>query len=96
MAETATKKRITFTRSVMVTINDPEVIERFTGPDGDEVREQSYDLRTEEDVLSHLAYNCLVNGYTNARRLDGFADLPADAVTFEVETGYELLAVSDA
>jgi hypothetical protein len=98
MAETQqrTKRRVEFTRTVVVTVNDPDVIERVTGPNGDNWREQLYDLHSEEDVLAHLAYNCVANGCENARMLDGWADLPADAVTMEVVDDLDLLAVSDA
>jgi len=48
-------------------------------------REFYYDLRTEEDVLGHLAFNCLVNGTEDIRRLDGWADVPEDAVRMWVD-----------
>lgn len=69
---------------VEVTINDPEVITRYTGPGGDEMREQFYKLRTEQDVIEHLAYNCLANGCENAKLLDGWADLSGDAVAMRI------------
>lgn len=69
---------------VEIDINDPDVIERVTGPKGDEWRAQLYNLHTEEDVLQHLAYNCAVNGQQNAASLDGWADLPVDAVQMQV------------
>lgn len=91
----AIRKRVLLTQEVSITINDPDVIERVTGPKGDEWRAQLYNLHTEEDVLAHLAYNALVNGCENAALLDGWADLPADAVSMEVIDGVELLTAFD-
>lgn len=82
-----------------VTINDPDVIERVTGPKGDEWRGDLYDLHTEEDVINHLAYNCLANGCENATMLDGWADLPAEAVEMRrviAPYEYDAFAVGDA
>jgi hypothetical protein len=84
---------VSMERRVRVTINDPDVLERITGPDGDEWRAQIFKLYGEEDVLNHLAANCLVNGLENARLLDGWADLPAEAVRMEPDTHVEPLAV---
>lgn len=78
------KKVVTFIVDVELQIADPDVIERVTGPGGDEWREQLYDLHTEQDVLKHLAYNCVANGCENATMLDGWADLPREAVRMRV------------
>lgn len=77
-------KETAFHVEVRITINDPDVIERVTGPGGDEWRSQLYNLYTEKDVLDHLAYNCIANGEQNASRLDGWADLPKEAVEMEI------------
>ena len=69
---------------VSVSINDPDVIERVTGPGGDEWRSRAYNLRTKDDVVRHLAYNAIANGIDRANRLDGWADLPDDAATMVV------------
>lgn len=72
---------------VVVTINDPDVIERVTNPvRGQEFREQLYQLYIADDVIRHLAYNCLANGVERANQLDGWADLPDDAATMAVES----------
>lgn len=69
---------------VEITVNDPEVIERVTGPGGDEWRSHFYALENAADVIDHFAYNFVVNGVDDIRRLDGWADAPEDAVTFRV------------
>lgn len=66
--------------TVEVTINDPDVIERVTGPNGDEWRDGLYQLHTAQDVLEHLAANAVANGLRDASLLDGWADLPPEAV----------------
>lgn len=70
--------------TVHITVKDRDVIERVTGPGGDDWRSQLYDLRTEQDVLEHLAGNALKNGTERVNRLDGWADLPDDAATMYV------------
>lgn len=91
------EKIVVISQQVRVQVNDPDVIDRVTGPKGDEWRAQLYDLNTEEDVLQHLAYNCLANGAENAMLLDGWADLPEDAVVMSIEPhSAELEAIFDA
>src|SRR5690242_4364091 len=75
---------VVVSREVEIAISDPDVIERVTGPKGDEWRAQVYNLHTRDDVLEHLAYNCAANGAENARLLDGWADLPAEAVSMRL------------
>lgn len=70
--------------TVHITINDREPIERVTGRDGDEWREQMYPLHTEDDVLEHWASNAVRNGVVDVCQLDGWADVPAETVTFQV------------
>jgi hypothetical protein len=84
---------VIFTQAVRVTVNDPAVLERWTGPEGDEMRAQHYDLRNLRTVLAHLAYNCVANGVTNAKLLDGWADLPKNAVSMEPIGDFELQEV---
>ncbi len=48
-------------------------------------RDFYYDLQTEDEVYAHLAFNCLVNGIEDVRRLDGWADVPEDAVRMWVD-----------
>lgn len=73
-----------FTVRVEIDVQDRDVIERVTGPNGDEWRAGMYDLHTERQVLEHLAYNCVANGVGSASRLDGWADLPPEAATMRV------------
>lgn len=82
---TEARHTVTVQVEVEVIVRDPDVIERFTGPEGDEVRAASYPLFTEADVLEHLAGNAVMNGVENATMLDGFADLPAEAVSMRLE-----------
>lgn len=41
-------------------------------------------VESREDMLRHLAYNAVANGYGTADRLDGWADLPRDTVAMDV------------
>ena len=69
-----------------VDVRDPEVLERVTGPGGDEWREQFYrTIKTAEDVVAHFAYNAVANGVTDVSRLEGWADVDDDAVEIVVE-----------
>lgn len=70
--------------SVEVTVNDPDAITRVTGPGGNEWRSRFYLFDTEDGVINHFAFNCIANGCTDANALDGWADLPAGAVTMKV------------
>lgn len=71
--------------TVEVTVNDLDVYQRVTGPDGDRWREHLYDLRTEQDIDEHLAKACL-DGYDDASDLDGWADLPRGAATMRAHS----------
>lgn len=79
--------------SVMVTVNDQEAIGRVTGPGGDEWRSMFYRLYTPDDVLAHWAFNALVNGVEQVNVLEGWGDLPRDAVTFLAERAVETIRV---
>ena len=73
---------------VTVTVNDPDVIERVIGPNGDEWRSRFYaSIRTAEDVMEHFAFNAVHNATTDIRCLDGWADVDEDAALVEVEAG---------
>lgn len=76
--------RCAMTVTVQIEVTDARAIYRVTGPDGSDWRRHYYPLFTEEDVLEHLALNALVNHVTSASQLDGWADLPRDAVTMHV------------
>lgn len=78
------KHLIDLVGTVQIIVNDPEAVHRVTGSGGDEWRSMFYDLRTEDDVLEHWAYNALANNVGEASRLDGWADLPPEAVTMRV------------
>ena len=68
---------------VAIAIKDRSVIDRCVNNE-DGWRDHFYDLETEQDVLNHLAYNCVSNGIERANRLDGWADLPDSAATMRV------------
>lgn len=86
MNETATSYRVDAEATVYVDIRDKDAIERVTGPGGDKWREQFYrSIRTAEDVAAHFAFNALANGITDVNRLEGWADIDADAVEIVVE-----------
>lgn len=70
---------------VEVTVTDPSVYERATGPEGEQFRATYYDLHTEQDVDAHLAKACL-DGYDDASQLDGWADLPSGAATMQAHS----------
>jgi hypothetical protein len=78
------KYRIPVSCVVEIDINDPDVIERVTGPKGDDWRSYAYDLRTKQEVLAHLAHAAVLAGVENAKTLDGWADLPSSAVSMRV------------
>lgn len=75
--------------SVIIMVNNRDVIDRVVNntpdmPGGRPWRSNFYDLQTEEDVLEHLAYNCINNGFHQANSLDGWADLDDDAATMDI------------
>ncbi len=91
MAEETKREPMKFSTSleghVVVTVNDPDVIERVTDPvRGEEWRKQAYQLFTADEVIQHLAYNRLANGIGRANQLDGWADLADDAATMGIES----------
>lgn len=77
--------RVDATVSVSFKVNNPDAIERVTGPNGDEWRKYGYSLHTVNDVLEHWTYNVICNGIADISRLDGWADLEDDAVTVNIE-----------
>lgn len=69
---------------VLVTVTDADVIERVTGPKGDEWRSYAYPLRSRDDVLGHLAFNAMANGIQQVCDLDGWADVSVHAAKMEL------------
>ena len=77
---------VTATVYVRVEIHNPEVIERVTGPGGDEWRTQFYPtIETAEDAVEHFAFNAITNGVHDISRLDGWADCDESDVLITVE-----------
>lgn len=64
---------------VEVTIHDSSVVDRVNDP---EWRKAFYALNDENAVIAHLAANYVRNGIDKANRLEGWADVADDAVTF--------------
>jgi hypothetical protein len=69
--------RVYMEACIVVEVADPDDLERRAG---DEHRQT--DLET---AVKHLGWNRLVNGYGDASRIDGWADLPAGAVTMQID-----------
>jgi hypothetical protein len=76
---------VAFEGVVKITIDDDsDAITRCT-ENIDGWRDNLYDLRTREQVLEHLAFNCVANDVEDATRLDGWADIDADTVVMVIE-----------
>lgn len=91
---TTQEYRVAASLTVTIQVNNPDAIERVTGPNGDEWRANYYTLRTVNDVLEHWTYNVVCNGVNDVSRLDGWADLDPADVIFGVEyrdVEYEVL-----
>lgn len=70
--------------TVNIDVNDPDVIDRVVN-NVENWQGTYYRMTTADEVLDHLAYNCIANGIKDASRLEGWADLPAGAATMRVE-----------
>lgn len=95
------ESRVAVDTVVVVDITDESVITRctenhdelgvprpsgFVGENGERGwRDNFYDLRTREDVLQMLAFNCVANGVEHVNRLDGWADCSDEAATMHVD-----------
>ena len=66
---------------VRITVNDPTAFDRGSDP---EWTSAFYGPMDQQQMLHWLTWNCLVNGYTDARRIDGMADLEEGVVTMEI------------
>ncbi len=86
----------TTTVDAVVTVNNHDVIDRVTGPNGDKWRSQFYwSIKTAEDVIAHLVFNAITNGVEDISRLDGWGDCDKDDVWFvldDVVTDVEAVA----
>lgn len=78
---------------VTVEVRNPDVIERVTGPGGDEWRSRFYRMHTTEDVLQHFAFNAVANGVTDISRLDGWADCDPRDVEIVVESPADFMVM---
>ncbi len=68
---------------VRITVRNPNAIDRCVNNE-DGWRDTLYDLETTNDVLRHWAFNAVMNGREDVRKLEGWADLPPNAVTLDV------------
>lgn len=66
---------------VSIVVHDEEALSRGQDP---EWGEQLYGTMDEDAALRHWAHNAVANGVTTVTRLDGWADLPDNAVILEV------------
>lgn len=80
--------RVHVTLPVEVNVEDPDVIARGADP---EWADAMYGVMNRDRILTHLAYNCIMNEVSHVNRLDGWADLSDDAavMTVDVPAGYE-------
>lgn len=76
---------VTTTVLASVTVRNPDVIERVTGPGGDEWRSQFYDFHTATQVVEHFAFNAITNGVLDITRLEGWADCVQGDALIEIE-----------
>lgn len=81
--------------TVRVKVNDESAISRCVNNE-DGWRDNFYDFDTQDKVLEAFAFNAILNREENIRRLDGWADLPPEAVTMEVLRDAELDYVIEA
>lgn len=73
---------IDFNGIVEVTVNDPSAFDRVNEP---EWVKDYYGIDSKAAMIEHLAWNAVANGYHDASRLDGFADLEPGVITMELD-----------
>lgn len=73
---------VEFTGEVVVTVTDPAVFDRVNET---EWSRNFYGINTKTAMVRHLVWNCIANGYGDASRLDGFADIDEGVVTMEID-----------
>jgi len=93
-SSSGTTYRVSAEVSLEIVVHNPDAIERVTGAAGDEWRSLFYRLETVDHVLQHWTYNALCNGIRDVSLLEGWGDLDATAVTFELEYGIPSVEVS--
>ena len=57
-----------------------ELDQRILDAVNDDWREHLYDLRTDQEVAEHIAFNFVVNHIDTVQQLDGWADQPEDVI----------------
>lgn len=74
--------RVEIRATVLIHVHDDEV---FTRIEEDDFKQSigTYDSR--QEVLEHFAFNAIANGVTDARSLDGWADLSPGVAIMQVE-----------
>lgn len=75
------KHELTFVVDVEVECQDEALIDE-AAIEGSE--RNAYGWRNRDQVIHHLAWNCVKNGIENAKRLDGWGDLEGDELTMRI------------
>ncbi len=70
--------------AVRIEINDSDVVDRVVN-NVDNWQGTYYRMTTEQEVVDHLAYNCIANGIELVNRLDGWADMDDGAARMRIE-----------
>lgn len=80
------KRKYAIRTEVWVTIEvDEDYTDEWGGLLDPRRQEGIYNLETRDEMLQHLAYNAVVNGQSDASRLDGWADIPAEHLSMSVD-----------
>lgn len=79
-----TNRTVSMIVEVEITVSDGAPEDVISRGITDDFREVLYDFRSEDEVIEHLAYNCIANGVEDAVRLDGWADLEPGLLTMAV------------
>lgn len=89
--------------SVKIKVTDPEHILRavnnhtdagIPATEGEKgFQDYYYGPMTVDEVMQHLAFNCVANGVEDASRLDGWADLEPGQLTMDFERMVEYIEV---
>lgn len=81
-------KTYNLTAEVTFTIAEGVNLTHWVNPDTGKLQHRMdgiYEgVRTEEELLKHLAYNAIFNNVYDASRLDGWGDLERDQITMHV------------
>lgn len=82
------------TMSVDVKVVIAEGVDPFSRAQDPDWGGRLYGVMDQEEVLAHLAANCVNNGTVDATRLDGWADLEPGQVTMSIKDTYDFDSVT--